>query len=843
MFSPILVQLYWGGNVSYQNGSISYDASTRSTTVVIREKSSYEEFIDLIYKHLQIEKEFYQLKLKLYYTFQGFSQSSEIFNDSSLEVLYYLATTFGNFHADVYVSIEPTMSASVQQTSCMDLLRGFNVTEAQQQQMYSYECNTSQFQFDGDLATTVDVNVESESEECLESTEESEDYPSNNESTDGDNSMEEHVIPEQYHTTTFANCSQGSLDHSIDPQELREYEAADFDDDDEMDIWNKESREVRIGMYFRSKDELMHGVRLWNLDRNRELIVDESKRNKWRAKCYTTNPKCNPNIRIGPPCKWYVSASKKSNDHMWRIVRWVEGHNCYGTVVRNNNRCLKSRDIATLIIHAIREDIAYPVKQIQAHLKDQLNVDISYSKAWRGRREAIERIHGSWVSNFREIPKYVEALKAANPGTVVEWQHHSTGSSNSYTFKYVFWAFRPAIKAFQYCQPVLSVDGTHLKGSYRGKMLIAVTKNANNYIVPIAYAIVDEETVESWTWFFHQFWLHIAMQRGKKLCVISDRHKGIINAMQNMQVWKENAAHRFCLRHVRSNLIQKFKVSSMKRLCWDIGSTTQQRKYEHSVQLLSSLNPQAWEYLKGIKESKWTLLNDKNHRRWGNLTTNISESFNNTLRGVRLMPIKAIIDCTFNKAVEHFRRNTDIIENCDTLLPPRIWRLFNTRDLRSQEHMVTEFDYRRGRYRVVSKIQRNESGGNDYTIEYLNGTCSCGKWQIQRFPCSHALAVCRQRGDSPQSIINELYTMAAYRAQYDSEFFPLSHQAYWMDPIPYWRIKPDSSKLTTARGRRQSRRIHNEMDVRRHPDEPVTRRCGICRQIGHRQNNCPNSHH
>ncbi|KAD5960354.1 hypothetical protein E3N88_11826 [Mikania micrantha] len=68
-----------------------------------------------------------------------------------------------------------------------------------------------------------------------ENTKEYEDYPSDNESTDDDNSMEEH---------------------------LRDYEATDFDDDDEMDIWNEELREVRIGMYFRSKDELMHADRL-----------------------------------------------------------------------------------------------------------------------------------------------------------------------------------------------------------------------------------------------------------------------------------------------------------------------------------------------------------------------------------------------------------------------------------------------------------------------------------------------------------------------------------------------------------------------------------------------------
>ena len=76
----------------------------------------------------------------------------------------------------------------------------------------------------------------------------------------------------------------------------------------------------------------------------------------------------------------------------------------------------------------------------------------------------------------------------------MKWFHKPYGSSDVATFKYVFWAFRPAIAAFHLCRPVISVDGTHLKGSYKGKMLVAVTKDANNYILPLAYAIVDEET-------------------------------------------------------------------------------------------------------------------------------------------------------------------------------------------------------------------------------------------------------------------------------------------------------------------------------------------------------------
>ena len=53
--------------------------------------------------------------------------------------------------------------------------------------------------------------------------------------------------------------------------------------------------------------------------------------------------------------------------------------------------------------------------------------------------------------------------------------------------------------------PVICIDATHLRGTYKGKILMAVTKNANNMILPLAYAVVDEETNNSWRWFLQMF--------------------------------------------------------------------------------------------------------------------------------------------------------------------------------------------------------------------------------------------------------------------------------------------------------------------------------------------------
>ncbi|XP_052621000.1 uncharacterized protein LOC128126883 [Lactuca sativa] len=319
--------------------------------------------------------------------------------------------------------------------------------------------------------------------------------------------------------------------------------------------------------------------------------------------------------------------------------------------------------------------------------------------AWR---KAIENIYGTWESNFAELPKYISTLQTSNPNTVVKWFHNPNGSSHVATFKYIFWAFGPAINAFHLCRPVISIDACHLRGSYKGKMLIAVTKDANNNILPVSYAIVDEETTHSWSWFLYQFRHFVAQDR--QLCVISDRHQGIIHAMANLEEWEEPLGyHRFCLRHIRSNLMKKYKNVRLKSFCWDTGSTTQKRKFVKYKKQIKAINLEAWQKL------------------------------------------------------------SDAAMNCNTPLPSRMWRLFRKRDTSAQSHTLTEFNYNEGVYRIVTKLRINENGGNTHTISYYQHTCTRGKWQMKRFPCSHALAVCRFRGDNPFSIINHVYTTVTYK--------------------------------------------------------------------------------
>ena len=94
--------------------------------------------------------------------------------------------------------------------------------------------------------------------------------------------------------------------------------------------------------------------------------------------------------------------------------------------------------------------------------------------------------------------------------------------------RYVFWAFAPCIAAFRYYRPVISIDGTHFYGKYRGVLMIVMATDANQKVLPLAFAVVDKESGASWGWFLECFRISIGhVIPNKSICIISNRHRGI----------------------------------------------------------------------------------------------------------------------------------------------------------------------------------------------------------------------------------------------------------------------------------------------------------------------------
>ena len=93
----------------------------------------------------------------------------------------------------------------------------------------------------------------------------------------------------------------------------------------------------------------------------------------------------------------------------------------------------------------------------------------------------------------------------------------------------VFWSFAQMEHAFQFCRPVILVDGTFLTGKYRGTLMMVAAIDPKDQIVPMAFALVEGENNESWSWFMLLLRVQV-LSPSRTICLTSDRHPGLLNA-------------------------------------------------------------------------------------------------------------------------------------------------------------------------------------------------------------------------------------------------------------------------------------------------------------------------
>ena len=115
-----------------------------------------------------------------------------------------------------------------------------------------------------------------------------------------------------------------------------------------------------------------------------------------------------------------------------------------------------------------------------------------------GKHKAIRKLFGDFFQSYTELPHLFLAIEQSNSGGIVIWKTLEINMPNTEILQRMFWSFKPSIEGFQHCRPVISIDGTHLYGKYKGKLLIAMGCDGNNQLFPLAFAITECENTDSW---------------------------------------------------------------------------------------------------------------------------------------------------------------------------------------------------------------------------------------------------------------------------------------------------------------------------------------------------------
>ena len=225
------------------------------------------------------------------------------------------------------------------------------------------------------------------------------------------------------------------------------------------------SSSLRAMQVFKDKRTLQDALAMDALLKGYQYFVWKSTKSRWEVRC------------INDSCKWRVRATKMDKSTCFQLRRIDDKHTCPRDQILPHHRQASARILGKLLKKKfVAVDRIYRPKEIVVDVRDEYQICISYSQAWRTKNFALDELRGTPEESFALLPEFYHMLQLKNPGTIT---HIHTDGDNR--FLYFFMAIGACLRGFQQCiRPVICVDGAFLKGKYLGTLFVAVCKDGNN---------------------------------------------------------------------------------------------------------------------------------------------------------------------------------------------------------------------------------------------------------------------------------------------------------------------------------------------------------------------------
>lgn len=647
--------------------------------------------------------------------------------------------------------------------------------------------------------------------------------------------------------------------------------------------WEYKENEVIEGARYAHKDEMKEAVKHWAVSLQREFRVVKSTNYVYEVRCMKED------------CPWRVHAYKGKWNDYWKVSIVTE-HKCYLQGVEKYHRNITSAFVASEMYSSVVGNIGFEPKSIIRHIENKFKYTISYAKAWRAKQKIIEMRYGTFEASYDNLPRLLATIAQRNNNTYYDLHTFtSVDDRTKSVLQRAFFSLGACINAFVHCRPVLCIDGTFMTGKYRGQILTAIGCDGNNQVLPMAFAFVESENTESWYWFLER--VHIAVVRMRpNVCLIHDRHAGMLRAIDYLQNgWDEkglpakwpDVRSRWCMRHMGANFYKQFKNKHLMELFKRLCAQNQEKKFNELWDKLDELTtkqtdeqsrrPQVegdeppiplgalhddpptmrrrsgssirnfTQWIENEPKEKWSLLFDTDGSRYGIMTTNLAEVYNWVMRGVRVLPLVAIVEFILHGTQAYFRDRYKKIgpsmADNNIVFGNVVTKYMEDKIKKARRHRVVAQGTQVHRYEIMC-VDRSRRGiyrkqaVQECVLKADGGcTCSCMKPKLHHLPCSHVLAAAGDCGISPNVYVSNYFRKEAIFHTWSEEIYGFGISGSYTTLSAQVFYIPDPSKLRVKKGRRQTRRIRNDMDESEAGGR--TLRCSKCDLRGHTYKKCP----
>ncbi|KAJ0980361.1 hypothetical protein J5N97_008616 [Dioscorea zingiberensis] len=521
-------------------------------------------------------------------------------------------------------------------------------------------------------------------------------------------------------------------------------------------------------------------------------------------------------------CPWRIRAVKIPDAPTFTI-RSIEGTHTCGKDAQLGHHQASVDWIVNLIEERLRDNVNYKPKDILQDIQKQYGITIPYKQAWRAKERGLAAIYGSSEEGYGLLPVYCEQIKQSNPGSIA--QVFTTGSDHR--FQRLFVSFNASIHGFlNGCLPIISVGGIELKSKYLGTLLSVTSFDADGGLFPVAFAIVDVETDESWMWFVSEFHklLEMSTERIPQLTILTDGRKGILDAVRRKF---PNAHHGICVRHLAESIGKEFKNSRLTHLLWKAAYCITTIGFRERMAEIEEVCVDAARWIEQVPPSQWAVVYFEGSR-FGHLSSNCDE-FNRWILDAWELPIIQVIERIHSKLMAEFDERREKSMTWTTVLAP------------SAEKLFSDSAHSAGVYQVLrSDDVEFEVLSADHSDIVNIGTrsCSCRNWQLHGIPCSHAIAALLSCRKNVYEYTEKHFTVAMYRETYSHMLHPTPDKSEWsklnegVTDDENRIVRPPKSRRPPGRPEKK-RNCMEESNREKH-----TVHCSRCNQTGHYKRTC-----
>ena len=118
---------------------------------------------------------------------------------------------------------------------------------------------------------------------------------------------------------------------------------------------------------------------------------------------------------------------------------------------------------------------------------------------YRAKKKATDLITGDEQLQYGKLRDYAEMIRLNDKGSRVILQIEMEDENAQPNFKRIYIKYNAQKVGFLGgCKPIIGLDGCHLKGRFKGQILSAIVRDANDNIFLVAFAVVEQENKDSW---------------------------------------------------------------------------------------------------------------------------------------------------------------------------------------------------------------------------------------------------------------------------------------------------------------------------------------------------------